>query len=542
MSAEEIPGKDPETSTAGRQRRVTARGLLASTSVVSLMTLMSRVLGLVRDVVFARFFGASLVMDAFLVANRIPNMLRRFFGEGAFSAGFVPVMARYRERHTHAEARAYVDSMAGTFAIILFMVTLLGVIAAPVLVLIVAPGFIGDGGDFDLAALMLRFTFPYLFFVSLTAFAGGILNTYGRFAVPAFTPVILNVVLIAAAVWLSPRLSQPGMALAYGVFIAGICQLLFQLPFLARIKALPRPRWAPRHEGVKRAVKLMLPAIFGSSVAQINVLVGGIIASMLGVGSISYLYFSDRLMEFPLGLFGIALATVTLPYLSRLWSNDDRQQFSRTLDWSMRLAVVVAVPAALGLFVLAKPLIATIFFRGEFNGHDVEMTALALRAYAFGLVGFSFVKILAPAFFAREDTRTPVRIGIIALGVNLALSIVLAWYLTSIGYEAAHAGLALATSVAALLNAWLLYRGLRKALVLDHGNGWRALLLQVLAGNAAMWATLAWLQRDLSWWLQGSVMERSLWLLLSVAAGAAVYALVLLATGMRPGQFSMRSR
>ena len=542
MSAEEIPGKDPETSTAGQQRRISARGLLASTSVVSFMTLMSRVLGLVRDVVFARFFGASLVMDAFLVANRIPNMLRRFFGEGAFSAGFVPVMARYRERHTHDEARAYVNSMAGTFAIILFVVTLLGVLAAPLLVLIVAPGFIGDGGDFDLAALMLRFTFPYLFFVSLTAFAGGILNTYGRFAVPAFTPVILNVVLIAAAVFLSPRLEEPGMALAYAVFVAGVCQLLFQLPFLARINALPRPRWAPRHEGVKRAVKLMLPAIFGSSVAQINVLIGGIIASMLGVGSISYLYFSDRLMEFPLGLFGIALATVTLPYLSRLWSNNDKQQFSRTLDWSMRLAVVVAVPAALGLFVLAKPLIATIFYRGEFGGHDVEMTALALQAYAFGLVGFSFVKILAPAFFAREDTRTPVRIGIIALTVNLVLSIVLAWYLTRIGFEAAHAGLALATSVAALLNAWLLHRGLRKAAVLDHGDGWQALLLQVLAGNAAMWATLAWLQRDLSWWLESSIMQRSIWLLLSVAAGAAAYALVLLATGMRPRQFSMRGR
>jgi putative peptidoglycan lipid II flippase len=542
MSAEEIPGKDPETGAAGQQRRVSARGLLASTSVVSFMTLMSRVLGLVRDVVFARFFGASLVMDAFLVANRIPNMLRRFFGEGAFSAGFVPVMARYRERHTHDEARVYVDSMAGTFAIILFVVTTVGVIAAPLLVLIVAPGFIGDGGDFDLAALMLRFTFPYLLFVSLTAFAGGILNTYGRFAVPAFTPVILNVVLIAAAVWLSPRLEQPGMALAYGVLIAGICQLLFQLPFLARINALPRPRWAPRHDGVKRAVRLMLPAIFGSSVAQINVLVGGIIASMLGVGSISYLYFSDRLMEFPLGLFGIALATVTLPYLSRLWSNDDKQQFSRTLDWSMRLAVVVAVPAALGLFVLATPLIATIFYRGEFVGHDVEMTAVALRAYAFGLVGFSFVKILAPAFFAREDTRTPVKIGIIALAVNLALSIALAVYLTRIGFEAAHAGLALATSIAALLNAWLLHRGLRKAAVLDHGDGWPALLLQVLAGNAAMWAILAWLQRDISWWLQSGLLERSLWLLLSVAGGAAAYALVLLATGMRPSQFSIRSR
>jgi putative peptidoglycan lipid II flippase len=286
------------------KKRISGLKLALKTSVVSGMTLLSRVLGLVRDIVFARYFGAGLLMDAFLVAQRIPNMLRRFFAEGAFSAGFVPVMARYKEKHGHEEAREYLGSMAGTFGIVLFIVTLLGVLGAPLLVLIVAPGFTADGGDFDLAALMLRFTFPYLFFVSLTAFAGGILNTYGRFGVPAFTPVILNVVLIAAAIWAAPLLEQPIVALAYAVFLAGVLQLLFQLPFLARIHALPRPRWRPRHEGVRRAFKLMVPAIFGSSVAQINVLLSGIIASLLPVGSISYLYYSDRLMEFPVEVVG----------------------------------------------------------------------------------------------------------------------------------------------------------------------------------------------------------------------------------------------
>ncbi len=542
MSAEQKPGTDPDSNAAGGGGRTSARGLLASTSVVSSMTLLSRILGLVRDIVLANFFGARVVMDAFLVANRIPNMLRRFFGEGAFSAGFVPVMARYKERHDSAEAREYIDAMAGTFGLVLFIVTLLGVIGAPLLVLVVAPGFVGEGGDFDLASLMLRFTFPYLMFVSLTAFAGGILNTYGKFAVPAFTPVILNVVLIACAIWLSPLLEQPGMALAYAVFIAGVLQLLFQLPFLAGIKALPRPRWSPRHEGVRRAVRLMVPAIFGSSVAQINVLIGGIIASMLGVGSISYLYYSDRLMEFPLGLFGIALATVTLPHLSRLWNNERRDEFSRTLDWSMKLALLVAVPAAVGLFVLAEPLIATIFFRGEFDDRDVQMTALALRAYALGLVGFSFVKILAPAFFARENTRTPVRIGIIALLVNLVLSVAFSWYLTVTGFEARHAGLAAATSIAAVLNAVLLYHGLRRDAVLEHDDGWTGLALQVLAANSAMWAVLALLQRDLSWWLNTGIVERSGWLLVSVVAGAGTYAIVLVVTGLRPAQFSIRSR
>jgi putative peptidoglycan lipid II flippase len=521
-------------------KKVSGFKLMLKTSVVSGMTFLSRILGLVRDIVFARFFGASLVMDAFLVANRIPNMLRRFFAEGAFSQGFVPVMARYREKHSHEDAREFVDAVAGTFGLILFLVTLAGVVAAPLLVAVVAPGFIGEDGRFELATLMLRFTFPYLFFVSLTAFAGGILNTYGRFAVPAFTPVILNIVLIAAAIYLAPLLQEPGMALAYAVFIAGLCQLLFQIPFLLRIRALPRPKWAVAHEGVRRVMRLMLPAIFGSSVAQINVLVGGIIASMLGVGKISLLYYSDRLMEFPLGIFGIALATVTLPYLSRQYANESHAEFSATLDWSMKLVLLIAVPAAVGLIVLAEPLVATIFYGGVFTADDVEMTALALQAFAVGLVGFSFVKILAPAYFAREDTRSPVRYGLIALAVNFVLSVSLAWYLTSIGYAGTHAGLALAISVAALLNAALLYRGLIAKAVLQHSGGWSALLLQVLAANAAMWAVIAWLERDLSWWLGVGNFDRISWLAVSIVAGAGVYFLVLVVLGLRPSKLGIR--
>lgn len=540
MSSENTPETRPETASAAVAGEVSGRKLFAKTTLVSGMTLISRILGLVRDIVFARYFGAGLVMDAFLVANRIPNMLRRFFAEGAFSAGFIPVMARYRENHDAAETREFVDAVAGTFAVILFIVTLIGVFAAPLLVLVVAPGFVGEGGDFDLAALMLRFTFPYLFFVSLTAFAGGILNTYGRFGVPAVTPVILNVVLIAAAIWLAPQLEEPGMALAYGVLLAGFCQLCFQLPFLAKINALPRPKWVPKHAGVKRAFKLMLPAIFGSSVAQVNVLIGGIIASLLGVGSISYLYFSDRLMEFPLGLFGIALATVTLPYLSRLWSGGAKKEFVQTLDWSMKIAMLIAVPAAVGLVVLAEPLVVTLFHGGIFDAHAARMTALALQAYALGLIGFSFVKILAPAFFAREDTRTPVRIGIVSLGVNVVLSVISAWYLTRIGFVAAHVGLAASTSIAALLNATLLYRGLRRAGVMHHARGWRALLLQVLLANVTMWVILRSLQRPIDWWLEASLAVQASWLALSVVAGAGTYFLVLVVLGLRPSGLKLK--
>jgi len=521
-------------------KKVSGFKLMLKTSVVSGMTLLSRILGLVRDIVFARFFGASFVMDAFIVANRIPNMLRRFFAEGAFSQGFVPVMARYREKHSHDDAREFVDAVAGTFGLILFLVTLAGVVAAPLLVAIVAPGFIGEDGRFELATLMLRFTFPYLFFVSLTAFAGGILNTYGRFAVPAFTPVILNIVLITAAIWLAPILDEPAMALAYAVFIAGFCQLLFQVPFLLKIRAMPRPTWGIAHTGVRRVMRLMLPAIFGSSVAQINVLVGGIIASMLGVGKISLLYYSDRLMEFPLGLFGIALATVTLPYLSRQYANESHDEFSATLDWSMKLVMLIAVPAAVGLIVLAEPLVATIFYGGVFTGSDVELTALALQAFAIGLVGFSFVKILAPAYFAREDTKTPVRVGLIALAVNFVLSVALAWYLTSIGYAGTHAGLALAISVAALLNALLLYRGLIRDAVLRHSKDWSGLLLQLFAANAVMWGVIDRLERPLTWWLSVDATDRIAWLAVSIVTGAGVYCIVLFSLGLRPSKLGIK--
>lgn len=526
--------EEPSTGQFGRK-------LLKSTSVVSSMTLLSRILGLVRDVVFARMFGATIVMDAFIVANRIPNMLRRFFAEGAFSQGFVPVMARYRQDGDHEEARRFIDAVAGTLGLILFLVTLVGVLAAPLLVFVVAPGFVGGDGRFDLATAMVHFTFPYLFFVSLTAFAGGVLNTYGRFGAPAFTPVILNVVLIASALWLAPQTAEPGMALAYGVFIAGAVQLVFQIPFLAKIHAIPRPRWRPGHEGVKRVGKLMLPAIFGSSVAQVNVLLGGIIASMLGVGKVSLLYYSDRLMEFPLGLFGIALATVTLPYLSRQAASNSMQEFSNTLDWSMKLVVLIAAPAAVGLIILAEPLLATIFYGGVFTESDVELAGLSLQAFAVGLVGFSFVKILAPAYFAREDTLTPVKIGLIALCVNFGLSIVLAVALTRAGYEGTHAGLALAISVAAILNAWLLHRGLRADGVIEHAPGWAIFLFRVAAAVVAMVVCLEYLNRPLEWWLPASMSEKSIWLVALVAAGAGVYFVTLYVAGIRFSQLRHRS-
>jgi putative peptidoglycan lipid II flippase len=387
------------------------------------MTLLSRVLGFARDVVLARFFGAGPVMDAFFVAFKIPNFMRRLFAEGAFSQAFVPVIGEYRTRREHAEVQALVDRVAGTLGAVLALVTLIGVIAAPALILIFAPGFAIGDDRYDMAVGMLRLTFPYLLFISLVSLAGGILNTYGRFGVPAFTPVLLNVVLIAAAIWGAPLVEQPGMALAGGVFVAGLVQLAFQIPFLKRLKLLPRPRFDRAHEGVRRIFHLMLPALFGSSVAQISLLLDTLIASFLVAGSVSWLYYSDRLMEFPLGIFGIALATVILPGLSQRHAAGERQAFSATLDWALRLVWLVATPAAVGLFLLAGPMLATLFQYGEFSEHDTRMAAWSLMAYAIGLMGFSLVKVLAPGYFARQNTRTPVRIGIVALGVNLGLNI-----------------------------------------------------------------------------------------------------------------------
>jgi len=509
------------------------RGLLRSTSVVGAMTLLSRFTGLARDIGFSRWFGAGILMDAFFVAFKIPNLLRRFFAEGAFSAAFVPVISEYRATRSEPETRELVDRVAGTLGLLLFVITILGVVAAPVLIVIFAPGFLDDDGRYELAGGMLRLTFPYLFFISLTGLAGAVLNTYRRFAVPAFTPVLLNVVLIGFAGWVAPRLENPGTGLALGVFVAGLVQLLFQLPFLLRLGLLPRPRWGWAHAGVRRIVKLMLPVIFGSSVAQINILFDTLIASFLAAGSISWLYYSDRLMEFPLGVFGIALATVILPTLSEQHARDSTAAFSETLDWALRLVLVIAFPAAVGLIVLAEPLLATIFFGGAFTEFDVAMATASLVAYALGLVGFILVKVLTPGYFARQDTRTPVRIGVISLVTNMVLNVVLVVSLVRAEFYAPHAGLALATTVSALLNAALLFRGLTQSGVYTPQAGWGRLAIRVLVASGAMAGAVIWLRERVGGWLLISLTDRILGLAACVLAGVAVYFGVCYLLGLR---------
>ena len=498
-------------------------GLLRSTTVVGAMTALSRLSGLARDIGFSRWFGASPLMDAFFVAFKIPNLLRRFFAEGAFSAAFVPVFSEYRATRSAEETRELVDRVAGTLGLVLFGITTLGVIAAPILIAVFAPGFIGDDGRYEMARDMLRLTFPYLFFISLTALAGAILNTYRSFAVPAFTPVLLNLVLIAFAGWVAPRLENPGLGLAAGVFVAGVVQLLFQLPFLMRLKLLPRPRLGWAYAGVRKILKLMTPVMFGSSVAQINILFDTLIASFLAAGSISWLYYADRLMEFPLGVFGIALATAILPTLSEQHAKASAEAFSRTLDWALRLVLIIAFPAALGLIVLAQPLLTTIFYGGEFTANDVDMAEAALIAYGLGLLGFILVKVLTPGYFARQDTKTPVRIAVYALVLNMALNVVFVVSLVRTNFYAPHAGLAMATTISALFNAGLLYRGLRRRRVYSPEQGWGRLALQVLASGIVMVFAVAWIRDVAGDWLLLSVSGRVGWLAVCVFAGMAAY-------------------
>ena len=512
-------------------------GLLRSTAVFSSMTLISRLTGLLRDVVFAAVFEFGRATDAFLIAFKIPNFLRRLFAEGAFAQAFVPVLAEYKVQREADEVRDLVASTAGTLGAVLLILTAVVVLITPLFVMLIALGYIGDPEQVALTAEMLRITFPYIFFISLTALAGGVLNTYGRFALPAFTPVLLNLSLIGAALWLSRYFTVPAMALAWGVLIAGVVQLLLQLPFLLKLRLLRRPRWGWKDSGVRRIMKLMLPGIIGSSAMQINLLFDVMVASFLAFGSITWLYFADRMMEFPLGLFGIALATVILPYLSEKFARQDSLAFSRTLDWALRWVLLIGLPAAVGLGVLAGPILATLFLYGGKGGHDLQMMALALIAYSFGLLGFMLVKVLVPGYFARQDTRTPMKVAMIAMVANMLFNVILVVSLVQLGYAAPHAGLALATTFSSFINAMLLLRGLLRDGVFRPEAGWIGYLLRVAVAAAVMGTVLWWLAGDWPQWVGYSLTERLLHLVWLIPVGAGIYFAVLAASGLRFGQF-----
>ncbi len=510
-----------------------SKRLLKSGMIVSAMTLISRVLGLVRDVVVANLMGAGASADVFFFANKIPNFLRRLFAEGAFSQAFVPVLTENHAQGDMDKTRELIARAAGTLGVIVSIVTVLGVLGSGVVTALFGFGWFLDwmhGGPaaekFELASLMLKITFPYLWFITFVALSGAILNTLGKFAVSSFTPVFLNVMIILAAWFISPQMSQPEIGLAIGVFLGGLVQFLFQIPFLIKAGVMVKPKWGWRDPGVVKIRTLMIPALFGVSVSQINLLFDTFIASFLQTGSISWLYYSDRLLEFPLGLFGIAIATVILPALSRKHVDSQSEGFAHTMDWGVRMVTLLGIPAMLGLMALAKPMLMVLFMRGEFSPQDVHQASLSLLAYASGLLNFMLIKVLAPGYYSRQDTKTPVKYGIIAMVTNMVFNAIFAYFY---GYV----GLAIATALSAFVNMALLYRGLHIAGVYQITKRTVFFIIRLVIAGAAMVAAILWQLEDMSVWLEWSFAHRSGMLGMLIGLGAAVYLSVLFLTGVR---------
>lgn len=505
--------------------------LLKALAKVSSMTLLSRLLGFVRDTLIARLFGAGMASDAFFVAFKLPNLLRRLFAEGAFAQAFVPMLGRYRHAHSHQETKAFAADVAGLLGLLLTLATALSMLAAPLLVWLMAPGFWRHPAEFHLTVQLLRITLPYILLITLSSLAGSILNCWGRFSVPALTPALLNLTFIGFALFLSSAFNPPVLALAWATFVGGCLQLLYPLWHLKRIDMLPCPRLNWRNAAAWRVMRQMGPAVFGVSVAQISLLLNSTFASFLPEGSVSWMYYADRLMEFPTGVLGAALGTILLPSLSQLAASDQPERYSALLDWGIRLSLMLALPATLGLGLLAGSLTRALFMYGQFNAHDAAMTQQALMAYAVGLTGLILIKVLAPGFYARQNVRTPVKIAGITLLATLLMNLLLIFPLR-------HTGLALSIGIAACLNAGLLLYGLIKAEIYQPQNGWRRFLRQLIVALTLM--ALALLSVLALWPDTGSA--RMLRLVSLISLGAATYFVALYAQGLRPSDFLQRAR
>ncbi len=532
---------NPQTSPRPGSVAAPARaGLLRSTAVFTAMTFLSRITGLVRDMLQAHLFGAGAATDAFVIAYRIPNYLRRIFAEGSFSSAFVPVFSALRERGDPVALKDFLDHVAGALSAVVLIVTALGMFAAPAIIAFMAPGTLDEPDTFRLASDLLRIVFPYLFFISLTALAAGVLNSFSRFGLPAVTPVLHNLTVILAMLLLAGRFAVPIEALAWGVLLAGALQWAVLWPALRRHGLWPRLRFNFANEGVRRVFRLMLPTLFSSSVAQLNLIVGTIFASLLVTGSQTWLYLSDRLIEFPLGLFGVALATVILPHLSRRFAADDGDGYGHALDWGLRTVLLIGIPAGLGLWVLAEPLTVSLYVSGQFSGHDARMAAWSLAAMSVGVPAFMLTKVLLSAFYARQDTLAPMRAAIRTVLANVVLTIALTTPLWLGGIEGGHVGIALASGLAGIVNAALLWRELARIGVYRPQPGWVWHLARLAIAAAAM-TTAVWLARTaIGDWIAIGLAGRWFWLLALVALGGAVYGMTLLALGWRPSELRYR--
>jgi putative peptidoglycan lipid II flippase len=507
-----------------------ARSLLRSTGIFSINTFLSRIVGFVRDMLIAHYFGAAGSSDAFFIAFRIPNFMRGLFAEGSFSQAFIPILSEYRSQRSHEEVRLFMDHTLTTLATVLFGVTLIGILLAPLVARLFAPGFDPASVKFALTTSMLRITFPYILFISLAAFSGAVFNTYDKFGVPSFSPIILNLVLIIMTVFVSPHFGTPVYALAWGVFIAGIVQFTFQLPFLYRDNLLPRIKFNFKDPGVRRVIRLMIPAIIGVSMYQIGTLIDTIFASFLKTGSVSWLYYSDRLMNFPLGVFGVAISTVVLPKLSSHFAAKNHHDYSGTLDWALRLLLLIGIPSMVGIIILSGPLLVTLFFGGKFTSFDVMMARQSLMAFALGLQAFMLVKVLSSGYYGRQDIRTPVKISIMAVMINIILN---AAFIVPFH----HAGLALATSCAAIVNATLLFRGLIKREIYQPRPGWIKYFIQLAIANGLMAIFLLFFSSSIQHWISIRLLWRVGYLSLLMLGALIIYFGALLISGVRASHF-----
>ncbi|TKS53591.1 murein biosynthesis integral membrane protein MurJ [Luteimonas yindakuii] len=532
MSAPDPSAAAPSPGEPSRGRR---GGLLRSTAVFSAMTLLSRIAGFARDMLQATLFGTGGAMSAFIVAYRVPNFLRRVFAEGSMAMAFVPVLNEIRERDDRAALKSFIDHMAGALCAVVLVVCAIGMLAAPLIARLFAPGWADQPELLQQTAQMLRITFPYLLFISMMSLAASILNSTGRFGLPAFTPVLHNLTMIAAMLWLAPRFEVPPVGLAWGVLAAGVLQLALLWPSLGRLGLRPRLRPGFGHPEVRKVGRLMLPTLFSSSVAQVNLIVGTAFASVLAAGSVDWLYYSDRLIEFPLGLFGVALGTVILPHLSRRHAAEDAAGYNGALDWGLRMALLAGVPAGLGLLLLAEPITATVYNYGQFSAFDTRMAAVSLSAMSLGVPAFMLTKVLAPAFYARQDTRTPMRAAIWTVVANIVLTAAITTPLWLGRVDGAHGGIALATALAGGLNALLLWRSLRRSGLYRPEPGWGGFLLRLVAACVAMAVVVLVLRHGIGAWtaIDGAV-ARVGWLVLTIGAGAGCYGLVLVMLGLRP--------
>ena len=503
------------------------------------MTLLSRILGLVRDVVVANLLGSGLAADVFLFANRIPNFLRRLFAEGAFSKAFVPVLAEYNADNDPDKTREFIAKVSGTLGGLVTIVTLVAMIGSPVIAALFGTGWfidwLQDGPNaekFTQASLLLKITFPYLWFITFVALSGAVLNTLGKFGVMAFSPVLLNVAIIAVAISTADYFDSPDTALAWGVFLGGLLQFLFQIPFLKKEGLLVKPKWAWHDEGVKKVRTLMIPALFGVSVTQLNLLINQVIASFLITGSISWLYYADRLIEFPLGLFGIAISTVILPSLSRIAKQKDvddvrkQMDFRQTMDWGVRMVLMLGVPAMIGIALLSQPLIMTMFMHGKFQLSDVVASANALFVMCFGLISYMLINVLANGFYAHQNTKTPVKIGIIAAISNICFGV--------LAIPFGYIGLAMASVLSATVNASLLYRGLSRNNIYAFSRKTILFSLKLLVAGCIMGAVVSYFMPALHQWAILSLWGKIHWLAWLIVLAVISYFGSLIALGLRP--------